>query len=233
MVLSTTRFHYLNNWVKVNNQICVIDNIIATCFWLVNQQSDLGHCLNSECQFTAILNFVDISKDGYYVALNAWNLQYLNINDDVMYEKLNNLRSLTINSKYRKMPILHHISANSHTCGSDAITFVESMSSLEVTLTVCHNVGLLRFSLPKIGGLYKISVPTCKNFQFWPFLSFDEIQVFFSFKHYFLLSDGFCSWFEVATTNNLNSISRNFFESSWVEITESFKKTSIKCFILF
>ena len=50
------------------------------------------------------------------------------------------------------MPFLHHISANSHTCGSDAITFVGSMSSLEVTLSVCHNLRLLGFWLPKIGG---------------------------------------------------------------------------------
>ena len=50
------------------------------------------------------------------------------------------------------MPILHHISANRHTCGSDAITFVGSMSSLEITLTVCHNLGLLGFCLPEIGG---------------------------------------------------------------------------------
>ena len=49
------------------------------------------------------------------------------------------------------MPILHPKSANSHTCGSDAITFVESVSSLEVTLTVDHNLGLLGFYLPKIG----------------------------------------------------------------------------------
>ena len=49
------------------------------------------------------------------------------------------------------MPILHHISANSHTCGSDAVTFAGSMSSSEVTLTVCHNLGLLRFSHPKNG----------------------------------------------------------------------------------
>ena len=64
------------------------------------------------------------------------------------------------------MPILHQISANSHTCASDAITFVRSMSSLEVTLTVCPNLGLLGFCLPKIGGLYRFSVPTCKVFQF-------------------------------------------------------------------
>ena len=50
------------------------------------------------------------------------------------------------------MPILHHISANSHTFGYDAIMFVGSMSSLEVTLTVCHNLGLLGLCLPKIGG---------------------------------------------------------------------------------
>ena len=51
------------------------------------------------------------------------------------------------------MPFLYHLSANSHTCGSDEKTFVECMSSLEVTLTVCHNLGLLRFSLPEIGGV--------------------------------------------------------------------------------
>ena len=49
------------------------------------------------------------------------------------------------------MPILHHISANSHTCWSDAITFVGSMSSSEVTLTVCLNLRLLGFRLPKMG----------------------------------------------------------------------------------
>ena len=76
------------------------------------------------------------------------------------------------------MPILHYISANSHTCGYDAIMFVGSMSILKVTLTVYHNLGLLGFCFPKIGGVYRFSVPTCKNFQFWPFLSFDEFQVF-------------------------------------------------------
>ena len=50
------------------------------------------------------------------------------------------------------MPILLQIRANSHTCGSDTITFVGSMSSLELTLTVCHNLGLLGFCLPKMGG---------------------------------------------------------------------------------
>ena len=50
------------------------------------------------------------------------------------------------------MPILHLISANSHTCGSDAIMFVGSMNGLELTLTVCHNLGLLGLWLPKIGG---------------------------------------------------------------------------------
>ena len=50
------------------------------------------------------------------------------------------------------MTILHHLSANNHTCGSDATTFVESMGSLKVTLAVCHNLGLLGFCLPKMGG---------------------------------------------------------------------------------
>ena len=74
------------------------------------------------------------------------------------------------------MPFLHHISANSHTCGCDAITFVGSMSSLEVTLTMCHNLGLLSFSLPKIlGGGTKFR---SHLYQFCPFLSFDKFLVF-------------------------------------------------------
>ena len=61
------------------------------------------------------------------------------------------------------MPILHHLSANSHTSGSDAKTFVGSMSSLEVILAVRHNLGLLGFCLPK-RGVYRFSVSTCKIF---------------------------------------------------------------------
>ena len=51
------------------------------------------------------------------------------------------------------MPILHKISAISHACGSDALTFVGSMSSLEVSLTVWHNLVLLRFFILKMGGV--------------------------------------------------------------------------------
>ena len=64
------------------------------------------------------------------------------------------------------MPILHHISANSHTCGSDAITFVGSMSSLEVALTVCYDLGFHRFSLPKIGGCTKFRSQLVNVFSF-------------------------------------------------------------------
>ena len=82
-----------------------------------------------------------------------------------------------------------HIMANCHTCGSDAITFVGSISSFEVTLSVCHNLGLLRFSLPKIGGgectKFRSQFSVLIIFEFSPILSF------FSFKGYFLLSDGF------------------------------------------
>ena len=85
------------------------------------------------------------------------------------------------------MPILHHIRANSHTCGSDSITFVGSMSSLEVTLTVCHNLGLLGFCLLKIGGVYKFSVPTFKKFSVLTIFDFRQISSFFSFKRYFSL----------------------------------------------
>ena len=148
MVLNTIQYPYSNNWVKVNNQVFIIYNIIATCFWLVNQESDLGHCLHRKCQITAIFYFVDISTDGYYVAVNSSNVRYLTFNNHLKYHKINNLRNLTINNKYRKMTILHHITANSQTCGSDAITFVGSISSLEVTLTVCYCFVLLRYSLP-------------------------------------------------------------------------------------
>ena len=72
------------------------------------------------------------------------------------------------------MPILHHISANSHTCWSDAITFVGSVDNVEMTLPMCYNLGLIRFSLLEIGGLYKFSVPICKIFQFRPILSSDK-----------------------------------------------------------
>ena len=58
MVLNTIRFFYSNNWVKVNNQIFIVYNIIVTCFRLVNQENDLGHCLHSKCQITAIFTFV-------------------------------------------------------------------------------------------------------------------------------------------------------------------------------
>ena len=54
MVLNTIRFYY---WVKVNNQIFIIYNIVATCFRLVNQENDLGHCLHSKSQITAIFTF--------------------------------------------------------------------------------------------------------------------------------------------------------------------------------
>ena len=70
--------------------------------WLVNQENDLGSCLHSKCQITATFTFIDISADGYYVALNASNVRYLNLNDHLKYNKINNLRNLTINDKVSK-----------------------------------------------------------------------------------------------------------------------------------
>ena len=133
---------------------------------MVNQEKDLGNCLHSKCEITAIFTSIDISTDGYYVAPIASNVRYLTFHDHLKYHEINNLRNLTINDKIAKMLILHHLSANSHTCGSDAITFVGSMSSLEVTLTMCNNLGLLRFSLPKIGGGGAKFRSQLKNFQF-------------------------------------------------------------------
>ena len=63
------------------------------------------------------------------------------------------------------MPILHILSANSHTCGSDAKTFVGSMSSLDVTLTV-RNLGLLGFCFPKLGGCTDVWSQLVKIFSF-------------------------------------------------------------------
>ena len=63
MVLNTIQFHNSNNWVKANNQKYINYKINTTCFWLANQEIDLGHCLHSKCQITAIL-FVDISAEG-------------------------------------------------------------------------------------------------------------------------------------------------------------------------
>ena len=48
-------------------------------------------------------------------------------------------------TKYRKKSIFQHIIVNRQPFGFDAITFVESMIILEVTLTVCYNLGFLRF----------------------------------------------------------------------------------------
>ena len=77
-------------------------------------------------------------------------------------------------SKYWKIPILNHISDNSHTRGSDALTFVGSVSSLEVTLTECHNLVCSGFPFQKSGGVQQFPVPTFKDFQFRPRLSFDK-----------------------------------------------------------
>ena len=130
---------------------------------MVNQESHLGHCLHSKCQIAAIFVFVVISTDSYYEALNTSNLRYLSFNEHLNYRKVNNFRNLTIYNTYRKLLILHHISDNSQTCGSDAKTFVGSMSSLEVTLTVCRILGLLRFSLTGCSWLSKILLHTFKR----------------------------------------------------------------------
>ena len=69
--------------------------------WLIKKMI-LGHCLHSKGQITAIFTFVDLSTDGYYVALNASNVGHLTINGHLKYQKINNLRNLTINNKISK-----------------------------------------------------------------------------------------------------------------------------------
>ena len=87
MLLNTIWFHYPNNWVKVNNQKFINYNIIATCFYFVNQESDLGHCLHNKYQITALFTFTDISTDCYYVALNGMNVRFLAFIDHLRYHK--------------------------------------------------------------------------------------------------------------------------------------------------
>ena len=65
MVLFTINFHYSNNLDKLINQIFVFYDIIATCFWLVNQESDLRLCLHSKYQIIALFSFIEISTDGF------------------------------------------------------------------------------------------------------------------------------------------------------------------------
>ena len=77
------------------------------------------------------------------------------------YHKLYNLRNLPLSNKISKVLSLHLISANSDTCGSDARIFVASTIRLEVALTVCCNLGIHKFKLPKIGGGSEV----CRNFR--------------------------------------------------------------------
>ena len=75
-------------------------------------------------------------------------------------------------TKYRKMPSFYHLSANSHTCWSDVRTVVGclegALESFETTQTVCYNLELLWFSLPKNGELASI------RFQLVKFSSFEK-----------------------------------------------------------
>ena len=69
-------------------------------------------------------------------------------------------------TKYWKMPILHNISGNNRTCGSDLITFVGYVSSLEVTLTVSHILGFLGFPSKNSGVCTKFLSQLVKYFNF-------------------------------------------------------------------
>ena len=82
MLLNTKQFHNSNNSVQVNSQIFIIYNITS----LVNQENDLGHCLHSKCQITAIFTCIDMSTDGDYVALNPSNVRYFTFNEQLKYQ---------------------------------------------------------------------------------------------------------------------------------------------------
>ena len=81
-----------------------------------------------------MITFVDIRRDGYYLALNASNVWYLTFNDHPKHHKINNLRN------------------NSHTYGYDAMRFVGSMSILELTLTDCHKLVFRSANPIDVGG---------------------------------------------------------------------------------
>ena len=73
---------------------------------------------------------------------------YLTFIEQLKSNEINILKNLTENNKLSKTLILHQLSAKSHTCASGSL---ESLENLEVTLNLCYNLGLLRFSLLKIG----------------------------------------------------------------------------------
>ena len=47
------------------------------------------------------------------------------------------------------------------------------MNNLEFKLTACYNLGSSGFHSQKSGGVQNFG-PNFKNFQFWPFLSFEK-----------------------------------------------------------
>ena len=49
-----------------------------------------------------MFTYLDISADGYYVALDATNVRYLTFNKHLRDHRINNLRILTINNKLSK-----------------------------------------------------------------------------------------------------------------------------------
>ena len=77
-------------------------SFITSSLLVSDQEKGLGHCLHSKCHITALFAFVDITRDGYYVAINTSNVWYLTFNDHLMYHKINNLRNLTMNNKISK-----------------------------------------------------------------------------------------------------------------------------------
>ena len=63
----------------------------------------------------------------------------LTTNEHIKYHWIKNLQTLEKKTKFQETGFSHHISANSHTCGNKAITFVRFTDNWGVTLTVCWN----------------------------------------------------------------------------------------------
>ena len=79
----------------------IIYNIIATCFWLDYQESDLGLVYIVNVKLLQYL-FFGIQTDDYYVALNASNVRCWASNCHLKFCKINNLTKLSINNKISK-----------------------------------------------------------------------------------------------------------------------------------
>ena len=49
-----------------------------------------------------MFTFIDISTESYYLALNTSDVRFLTFSDYLKFQKINNLRNITMNNKISK-----------------------------------------------------------------------------------------------------------------------------------